>query len=453
MSQNPAFDALVAAYGQSGDVRLLSAAFDLAVSDSDKRKVIDEALTASDLGIEARRKMAQASLDMGDMKAAIALCDNRPELLALQVEAMIAIGQLVEAEALYLSLVAENPVHESPDVAASIESAKETTAPELGSNVIGFASASRGIRSGARLQSDEARGARAMFGEPASTLGFDDVGGLDEVKKQITRRIVTPFKKPSLFAKYRRKAGGGVLLFGPPGCGKTLLARATAGECEARFVNVPVVDVVDKYIGEAERKLAAIFADARRDTPTVLFFDELEALAGSRSGIANQSHISLVSTFLAEMDGFADNNEGVLILAATNMPWGVDAAFRRPGRFDRVQFVPPPDKVARARILEMQLVGRPVEPGLDLAGLAAATSGYSGADLVNLVNTAVDLAIEQSLTGGVEQPVSRGHLIEAQREVRATTLEWLTTARNYAKYSNAGGQYDDVAAFLKANGL
>jgi SpoVK/Ycf46/Vps4 family AAA+-type ATPase len=284
-------------------------------------------------------------------------------------------------------------------------------------------------------------------------MSFADVGGLEDVKKQITRRIVTPFKKPSLFAKYRRKAGGGVLLFGPPGCGKTLLARATAGECDARFVNVPVVDVVDKYIGEAERKLAAIFADARRDTPTVLFFDELEALAGSRGGHAHQSHVSLVSTFLAEMDGFAHNNEGVLILAATNMPWAVDAAFRRPGRFDRVQFVPPPDRAARAEILRLHLAGRPLAPDCDADAMAAKTAGYSGADLENLVNTAVDLAIEEALASGVESPVAQHHLAAALAEIRPTTLEWLTTARNYAKYSNAGGQYDDVAAFLKANGL
>jgi len=453
LSQNPALDALIAAFKQGGDIRLLESAFDLAASDSDKRRVIDEALAAEGLSDRARETMARTSLDLNDMKAAIDLAGDRPQLLAIQVEAMIAAGQLAEAEAHYLSLIANNPVWESPDISAMIEEAKNTAAPELGSNVIGFAAASRGTRTETRLRNEEAHEARTMFSEASSALRFEDVGGLDDVKKQITRRIVTPFKKPSLFAKYRRKAGGGVLLFGPPGCGKTLLARATAGECDARFVNVPVVDVVDKYIGEAERKLAAIFADARRDTPTVLFFDELEALAGSRSGIANQSHVSLVSTFLAEMDGFADNNEGVLILAATNMPWGVDSAFRRPGRFDRVQFVPPPDKVARRQILELQLSGRPVEPRLNLDAIAAATAGYSGADLANLVNTAVDMAIEESLSNGVEHPVSSDHLAEAQREVRPTTLEWLTTARNYAKYSNTGGQYDDVAAFLKANGL
>jgi ATP-dependent 26S proteasome regulatory subunit len=453
VSDNPALDALLASYAQSADARLLGTAFTLASDDAGRRRVVDAALTATDLDDADRRTMAQASLDMGDMNAAIALCGGRPALLAIEVEAMIAAGRLAEAESRYLALVAVNPVHESADVAAMIETAKAATGPELGSNIIGFASASRGLRSEARLRSDEEKAAGALFAEPASTIRFDDVGGLEDVKKQITRRIVTPFKKPSLFAKYRRKAGGGVLLYGPPGCGKTLLARATAGECNARFVNVPVVDVADKYIGEAERKLAAIFADARRETPTVLFFDELEALAGSRSGNANQSHISLVSTFLAEMDGFADNNEGVLILAATNMPWGVDAAFRRPGRFDRVQFVPPPDKAARREILAMQLAGRPVDPGVDLAGIAAATSGYSGADLANLVNTAVDLAIEESLASEAEVPVGRDHLAEAMREVRPTTLEWLTTARNYAKYSNTGGQYDEVAAFLKTHGL
>lgn len=454
MSSNPAIAALLSAFEAGKDARLLVSALDLAASDADRRAVIAAALGAEDaeLSGEARGRLASAALDLGDALDAIRLCGEEKDLLPVRVDALLVAGQVGEAESVYRAAVAEDPVVEDPAIDARIEEAKAAE-PELASNVIGFAQAARGLRGAERSEREEVAAARAMFAESASALRFDDVGGLEDVKKQITRRIVTPFRKPSLFAKYRRKAGGGVLLFGPPGCGKTLLARATAGECEARFVNVPVVDVVDKYIGEAERKLAAIFADARRDTPTVLFFDELEALAGSRSGHAHQSHVSLVSTFLAEMDGFAHNNEGVLILAATNMPWAVDAAFRRPGRFDRVQFVPPPDRAARAEILKLHLDGRPLAPDVDAGALAAKTAGYSGADLENIVNTAVDLAIEEAIASGTESPVSQSHLVEALGEVKPTTLEWLSTARNYAKYSNAGGQYDDVAAFLKANGL
>jgi SpoVK/Ycf46/Vps4 family AAA+-type ATPase len=261
-------------------------------------------------------------------------------------------------------------------------------------------------------------------------------------------RIVLPFERPEIFQAYGKKQGGGILMYGPPGCGKTLLARATAGECEARFVNVPVVDVVDKYLGEAERKLAAIFADARRDTPTVLFFDELEALAGSRSGIAHQSQVSLVSTFLAEMDGFADNNEGVLILAATNMPWGVDAAFRRPGRFDRVVFVPPPDEAARRAILEILLRGKPAA-NVDYQAVARRTDRFSGADLAGLVDLAVEAKLRQALRSGTPEPITTGDLRDAAKQVRPTTREWFATARNYALYANEGGAYDEVLAYIE----
>lgn len=454
-TQNPAIDALLTAFAQSHDARLLDSALGLAGSDRERRAIIAAALADDEVepGDETRRALAQAALDMGDAVDALALAHDSADLLAIRVEALLLTDEVGEADSLYRATIAAEPVREDPDLEERIEEAKSALeAPAT--NVVGFAQAARGLRGEKRSAREEEAGARAMFGETgAQPITFDDVGGLADVKKQINRRIVTPFKKPALFAKFRRKAGGGVLLFGPPGCGKTLLARATAGECEARFVNVPVVDVVDKYIGEAERKLSAIFADARRDTPTVLFFDELEALAGSRSSQTNQSQISLVSTFLAEMDGFAKANEGVLILAATNMPWGVDAAFRRPGRFDRVQFVPPPDREARRDILGIHVEGRPIGEDVDLDVIAAKSTGYSGADIENLVNTAADLAIEEALDSGVEEPLQQRHLLEALEETRATTLEWLTTARNYAKYSNSGGQYDDVAAFLKAHSL
>jgi transitional endoplasmic reticulum ATPase len=288
--------------------------------------------------------------------------------------------------------------------------------------------------------------------EPAGErVTFQDIGGLDEIKEQVRRKIILPFQKPSLFQRFRQRAGGGILLYGPPGCGKTLLARATAGECGAKFFNVAIADVLDMYLGESERKLQAVFDKARQSAPSVLFFDEIEALGGKRQYSREASSAKVVSQFLAEMDGFAQRNEGVLVLGATNVPWAVDSAFRRPGRFDRVQFVPPPDRTARQSILQLLLLDRPVASGVDLDFLARNTSGFSGADLRHLVETAVGHAIESSIDQGREVPVTDSDLRNALAEVRPTTLEWLTTARNYARYANEAGQYDEVLAFLKKN--
>jgi SpoVK/Ycf46/Vps4 family AAA+-type ATPase len=291
--------------------------------------------------------------------------------------------------------------------------------------------------------------------EPAAPLQpvvpsvtFAEVAGLEEVKQQIRRKIIAPFQKPGLFQAFRKRSGGGVLMYGPPGCGKTMLARATAGEARAHFVAVAITDVLDKYIGESERKLAQAFAQARSRKPAVLFFDELEALA-SRRRTSGDAGAPLVSTFLGEMDGFSSTSEGVLVLAATNTPWAVDPAFRRPGRFDRVLFVPPPDLPARMSILTIGLAGRPVAPGLDLRRFAEASAGFSGADLANVVETATELAIEESDSPENLTPISRRHVEAAFKEVRPTTGEWLASARNYAKYANEGGIYDEVLSFLE----
>ena len=206
------------------------------------------------------------------------------------------------------------------------------------------------------------------------------------------------------------------------------------------------------YIGESERKLHALFERARESAPAVLFFDEVEALGGKRQNARESTSSKLVSQFLSEMDGFAQNNHGVLILAATNVPWAVDAAFRRPGRFDRVLFVPPPDRAARKAILDHLLQERPTEDNIDTDSLAKKTAGYSGADLRELVETAVDEAIEDSIEKESEQPISNAHLKAALREVKPTTLEWLKSARNYARYANDGGQYNEVLEFLKRHG-
>jgi len=288
------------------------------------------------------------------------------------------------------------------------------------------------------------------FAEPAqqTRLTFADVGGLEDVKQQIRRRIIAPLEKPGLFSAFKRRAGGGLLFYGPPGCGKTMLAQAAAGEAHVSFLSVRIPDILDRWLGESEKHIAAAFAEARARKPTILFFDEIEALAARRRDSDNNHTSSMVSTFLSEFDGLAATSEALLVVAATNVPWMIDTAFRRPGRFDRVLFVPPPDREARLYILRRLLEDQPTAPGLDMERYAAGTSGFSGADLLNLVETAIDLAIDDSLAGDAPTPLSRKHFDAALAEVKPTTAEWLATARNYAKYANEGGQYDEVLAFL-----
>ena len=352
------------------------------------------------------------------------------------------LGRRDEALADYRRAVAINPTLEDQDFFTVLSAQAAAIAPAAGRPK---------LRVVEKSIDDPGDVIQLLQPEP-DKVRFRDVGGLDDLKNAIEKKIILPFKKPTLFQRFKKRVGGGILMYGPPGCGKTLLARATAGECDAAFFNIAIADVLDMYVGESERKLATLFAEARRRAPAVLFFDEVEALGGKRQGSHDSVTAKLVSTFLSEMDGFAQNNHGVLILAATNVPWSVDPAFRRPGRFDRVLFVPPPDQAARAAILTLLIQDRPTTGDLDIDYLSKHTSGFSGADLHELVERAADEAISQSLASGSEHPITAQHLKEALRQTKPTTLEWLTTARNYAKYANEGGQYDDVLAFLKKHG-
>ncbi|MEC7522957.1 MAG: ATP-binding protein [Myxococcota bacterium] len=383
---------------------------------------------------------ARALLAAGEAAEALeAAAGDTPELQLVRARALLSLDRRDEAGALYRRAVETNATLEDKALEA-----------ELSARVVEAEAGRPKLRVISNDDTDDAEVTRLLAPDEAPVT-FDDVGGLDAVKKQIRKKIVLPFLKPSLFERYKKKVGGGILLYGPPGCGKTLLARATAGECDATFFNVAISDVLDMWIGESERKLHAIFEKARQSAPAVLFFDELEALAGKRANTREGTASKLVSLFLSEMDGFAQNNRGVLVLGATNTPWSIDSAFRRPGRFDRVVFVPPPDRAARERILALQLEGRPAT-GIDLAALAKQTRSFSGADLAHLVEAATDEAIEDALESGDEVPISSPHLQRALKEVRPTTLEWLTTARNYARYANEGGHYDEVLAFLAKHG-
>jgi SpoVK/Ycf46/Vps4 family AAA+-type ATPase len=279
---------------------------------------------------------------------------------------------------------------------------------------------------------------------------FADIGGLEHVKTQIRRKIIAPFtQKAGLFERFKRKAGGGVLMYGPPGCGKTMLARALASECRATFFNVRPGDILDQYVGNSEKKILQLFDQARSRRPAVMFFDEIEALAQRRQFESSTRVNTTVSALLTEMDGFGDQQGGILFLGATNVPWSLDVAFRRPGRFDRTLFVPPPDRIARGFILGQLLEKRPVDPTLDRDRIVEKSTGFSGADMAALVDTAIDFAIEESPSEDALKPLSNAHFNEAFSEVKSSVGEWLGQARKFAQYDNESGMYDDLADFLK----
>ncbi len=325
-------------------------------------------------------------------------------------------------------------------------------------------SARLGVRAGPddAMPSDEAmeivdgrvRAAHEAFSRPAEAdielpkATFADVGGMEALKEEIRAKIIHPLEHPELYKAYGKSVGGGILMYGPPGCGKTHLARATAGEIKARFIAVGINDILDMWIGSSERNLHDLFEQARRNAPCVLFFDEVDALAASRSDMRTSAGRQVINQFLAELDGVNSSNEGVLILAATNAPWHLDSAFRRPGRFDRILFVPPPDRPARAEILRILCHGKPTAD-IDFDHVAKKTEHFSGADLKAVVDLAVEAKLREAVKTGKPLPLTAKDLLSAASQVKPSTREWFSTARNYALYSNQGGVYDDILKYLK----
>ncbi|MGF9820922.1 AAA family ATPase [Brevibacillus agri] len=281
----------------------------------------------------------------------------------------------------------------------------------------------------------------------ATPITFADVGGLHAVKNAIQMKIVKPFVSPGLFERFRKKVGGGILLYGPPGCGKTFIAKATAGECRARFIPIHVSDILDPYIGVSEQNLREVFASARATKPSVLFLDEMDAIGYNRSRSSTDTMRAVIDTLLTEIEGIETNTDKMLIIGATNMPWDVDPAFKRPGRFDKMIFVSPPDEEARVTIFRIKLHERPIEQ-IDYALLAKETDLYSGADIENVVELATEEVITEIMRTGVERPLTMKDLKNAIQSTQPSTIDWLRTVKNYVKYANQGGLYNDVESFL-----
>jgi len=283
-------------------------------------------------------------------------------------------------------------------------------------------------------------------------LTLADVAGMTEVKQRLEAAFLAPMRNPELRRLYGKSLRGGLLLYGPPGCGKTFIARAVAGELGARFIAVSFADIIDMFVGQSERNIHELFEIARRNAPCVLFLDEVDAIGQKRSQLRNTPMRSAVNQLLLELDDISGNNDGVFLLAATNHPWDVDSALRRPGRFDRTLLVLPPDAAAREGVFRYHLKDRPVA-GIDLARLARQTDGYSGADIAHICETAAERALMDSVKIGEPRMIGIGDLEAAIGEVKPSLGAWFDTARNVALFANENGSYDDLAAYLRKRRL
>jgi transitional endoplasmic reticulum ATPase len=279
-------------------------------------------------------------------------------------------------------------------------------------------------------------------------VNFSDVGGMENVKKEIELKIIKPLQHPELYKAYGKKIGGGILLYGPPGCGKTFIAKATAGQVNAKFISVGLSDILDMWVGNSEKNLHDIFELARQNTPCVLFIDEIDALGASRSDMKQSSSRHLINQFLQELDGIDASNEGILVVGATNTPWNLDPAFRRPGRFDRIIFIPPPDDPTKESILRLKLKNKPVD-GVDFLGVSKKMENYSGADIDAAIDIAIEAKLEAAFTDGIPKPLGTNDLLSAVKKHKASTQEWFMTAKNFALFANDSGLYDEILHYLK----
>ncbi|MEM0192601.1 MAG: AAA family ATPase [Candidatus Korarchaeum sp.] len=272
---------------------------------------------------------------------------------------------------------------------------------------------------------------------------YEDIGGLKDAIQKIREMVELPLRHPELFRHLGIDPPKGVLLFGPPGTGKTLLAKAVANESEANFISVKGPEIMSKWVGESEKAVRMIFRKARQAAPAIIFIDEIDSIAPVR-GYSSDSGVSerVVSQMLTEMDGLEELRR-VVVIAATNRPDLVDPALLRPGRFDRLIYVPPPDKEARLQILRIHTKGKPLAPDVDLEELAARTEGYTGADLANLVNLATLMALREHINKykdpkeatahKSELLVTKRHFDEAMKRVRPLGREEIERYRRLAE--------------------
>ncbi|HTW95966.1 MAG TPA: ATP-binding protein, partial [Tepidisphaeraceae bacterium] len=239
------------------------------------------------------------------------------------------------------------------------------------------------------------------------SLRFQDVAGLEGVKEDIRLKMIYPFDHPELAEKFDVRPGGGVLLYGPPGTGKTMLAKATAGEIDAAFFRISPADVLSKWVGEAEQNIKKLFDAAIAAGRSIIFIDEIEALIPARRDEGSSVMQRVVPQILQGMEGFDKKvRQTLLFMGATNVPWQLDPAVLRPGRFDEKVYIPLPDLAARRKMLQIYLGKRPVAADVNLDDLAKNLEGFSGADIRYICDRAATIPFLQSVASGKEGEIT-----------------------------------------------
>ena len=303
--------------------------------------------------------------------------------------------------------------------------------------ITGYSKASKGqlismIMSGESLE--ESNNSTGGQKKKASKIRFDDIAGLDEVKKAFKEKVIMPFEHPELFEKYGKKAGGGILMYGLPGTGKTMFAEAAANEVDALFIPVKCSDIKSKWYGESEKNVKAIFTKARKASKSIIFFDEFEAIGAKRTENSDNANNDLVPQILAEMQGVGSSSSKstVVVIAATNKPWAIDSAFMRPGRFDSKIYVPLPDFNARKKLFELQLEKLPISDDLDFDYLANITDGFNGADIKEVCEKLKMSAINESLEKGEEQTIGMNDVYKIEKEIKSSvSIEDITRLKEF----------------------
>ncbi len=282
-------------------------------------------------------------------------------------------------------------------------------------------------------------------------IKFSDIGGLDSVKEELKKAIIYPFTHKKLYEYYNQKPGGGVLLYGPPGCGKTMMAKAAASECDADFINVETSTVMSKWVGDSEKSIKDIFEVARGCERAIIFFDEFDAIGGRRSEIEDYAK-RIVNELLQQMDGMT-KNDNILVLAATNEPWAIDPALRRPGRLKKLVFIPPPDLDARKSIFEIYLRKLPLEADIDAKYLVEATQGFSGADIAAVCSDASEIPLQEALAGKQPRKINKLDFERAMKNRRSSIIPWIRMAIEQVKRSREEDLFSELMKLGEGYGI